>query len=228
MIALPLLKEYNIGIRGLTKKPPCERLNYNKETTMSIPLCTVDGCDKQGRYKKPSMCQMHYRRYAKWGDVNYTKVPQEHHGMEGTPEYKVWCGIKRRCLNENDPSYANYGGRGVTICDEWLHSFKAFYDYIGKRPSAFYSIDRIDNNKGYEPNNVRWATKQQQSINRATKSDNSSGCKGVSFYKNTGKWVASITVHRKRIALGYFTDKTDAIKARKQAEDKYFIPLLTN
>lgn len=199
----------------------------DKETSMIISLCTVDGCEKT-KCNMRGMCPMHYRRFMKWGDVNYRKVVLEHHGMNNTPEYKVWAGMKRRCLNENDPSYANYGGKGVTICDEWVHSFKAFYDYIGKRPSDGHSIDRIYNNKGYEPNNVRWATKQQQSINRTTKSDNSSGYKGVSFYKDNGKWVASITVYRKRIALGYFANKADAITARKQAEDKYFKPLLIN
>lgn len=195
---------------------------------MSISLCTVDGCEKQGRYKKPSMCQMHYRRFAKWGDVNYTKVLQEHHGMEGTPEYKVWCGMKRRCLNKNDPSYAGYGAKGVTICDEWVHSFQAFYDHVGERPSAEHSIDRIDNSKGYEIGNVRWATKLQQSVNRTIKADNKSGAKGVSWYKNSSQWVANITVNRKRISLGYYDNIEDAIKARKQAEEKYFKPLLIN
>ncbi len=227
MMVITGTKWYNGKIRGL-QKSPLVPTKANKETPMSISLCTVDGCDKQGRYKKPSMCQMHYRRFAKWGDANYTKVSQEHHGMEGTPEYKVWCGMKRRCLNKNDPSYAGYGAKGVAVCDEWLHSFKAFYDYIGERPSTEHSIDRIDVNGNYEPGNVRWATKLQQSINRNVRVSNKSGQSGVTLFKPSGKWLAGITVDKRRIFLGYFDDMQDAITARKQAEDKYFKPLLIN
>lgn len=188
----------------------------------SVATCEKPICNKRG------MCGMHYRRFMKWGDVNYTKIKLEYHGMNDAPEYKVWAGMKRRCLNKNDPSYAGYGAKGVTVCDEWVHSFQAFYDHIGERPSAEHSIDRIDNSKGYEPNNVRWATKLQQSINRTVKASNKSGQTGVTLFKPNGKWLAGITVDKRRVFLGYFDDMQDAIKARKQAEEKYFKPLLIN
>ena len=90
------------------------------------------------------------------------------HAQRGkvTPEYRTWQKIKRRCLNPNYDHWDCYGGRGIIICQEWVHSFEAFLLHVGKRPSGCTSVDRIDNNKGYEPGNVRWATKKQQANNK--------------------------------------------------------------
>jgi len=72
-------------------------------------------------------------------------------------EYTAWSAMKTRCYNKKRRDYKNYGGRGIRVCDEWLHDFEAFYQYIGARPSSKHSLDRIDNDKNYEPENVRWA-----------------------------------------------------------------------
>ena len=87
------------------------------------------------------------------------------HGMATTPLYKVWSSIKRRCRVPDDPHYAEYGGRGITVCDEWADDFAAFARAVGKRPSVRHSLDRVDNDRGYEPGNVRWATHTQQMRN---------------------------------------------------------------
>jgi hypothetical protein len=88
------------------------------------------------------------------------------HGMRKTKEYKSWDSIKQRCFNPKHKSYHQYGGRGIIICEEWRHSFEAFFAEIGPAPSKQHSVDRIDNSRGYEPGNIRWATASQQCRNK--------------------------------------------------------------
>jgi hypothetical protein len=86
--------------------------------------------------------------------------------MKGTPEYKAWDSMRARCNNPRAKGYNNYGGRGISVCDEWQQSFEAFFAHIGQRPSPKHSVDRKDNSKGYEPGNIRWATAKEQQRNR--------------------------------------------------------------
>ena len=90
------------------------------------------------------------------------------HGLRYTPEYNVWCLMKNRCHNPKYRRYQEWGGRGIAVCMQWRYDFEAFLKFVGPRPSSLHSIDRVDNDKGYEPGNVRWATRQEQSGNRPT------------------------------------------------------------
>ena len=82
-------------------------------------------------------------------------------------EYQIWKGIKRRCYLVTCLDYKDYGGKGITVSDEWLNDFSTFIRDMGPKPAAKYSIDRIDGTKGYSKDNCRWATTKEQSNNRA-------------------------------------------------------------
>lgn len=86
------------------------------------------------------------------------------HGLHKTKEYLVWQNIIQRTTNSNHPQYHYWGGRGITVSDDWK-DFQNFYRDMGNRPSPKHSIDRIDNNKGYEKGNCRWATGREQNLN---------------------------------------------------------------
>ena len=88
------------------------------------------------------------------------------HGMYGTSVYRSWFALIQRCNNKNSTPYPYYGGRGISVCERWVNSFEDFYKDMGDKPSKNHSIDRIDNDGDYCPENCRWATNKQQSRNK--------------------------------------------------------------
>lgn len=87
------------------------------------------------------------------------------HGMSKTGTHKSWESMKQRCLNPNASDYHRYGGRGVTVCSRWKDSFENFLADMGERPEG-KSLDRIESEKGYEPNNCKWSTPREQQLNK--------------------------------------------------------------
>jgi hypothetical protein len=87
------------------------------------------------------------------------------HGMTGTAEHKAWLAMKQRCVNSNDAGFHNYGGRGLSVCERW-NDFSAFLADMGPRPTHAHSLERIDNNQGYGPDNCMWANKKTQCNNQ--------------------------------------------------------------
>lgn len=94
---------------------------------------------------------------------------QGKHLKTNTRLYETYCGMKKRCYNKNNKSYKHYGARGIKVCDEWLENFPNFYDWAYQNGyNDTLTIDRIDVNKDYKPNNCKWSTRQEQSYNKTT------------------------------------------------------------
>lgn len=89
------------------------------------------------------------------------------HGKSRTPEHIVWKAMRRRCSSPRDKHWADYGGRGIKVCERW-GSFVNFLADMGPKPTPRHSLDRIDTNRGYEPSNCRWATVEEQASNKRT------------------------------------------------------------
>jgi len=83
-------------------------------------------------------------------------------------EYYAWTNMKTRCYNPKYPVFHRYGGRGITVCQEWRDSFSAFLEHVGPKPDPSYQLDRIDNNGNYEPGNVRWVPLETNANNKST------------------------------------------------------------
>ncbi len=87
------------------------------------------------------------------------------HGKIKTPEYRIWSELIQRCTNPKNPSYEKYGGRGIKVCDAWLKDFRSFWKDMCPRPSKELTLERLNNNLGYNAKNCSWATRDQQGRN---------------------------------------------------------------
>jgi len=141
--------------------------------------------------------------------------------MSKTPTYNTWSGIIKRCNNQKNPAYNSYGGRGITVCEDWL-KFENFYEDMGKKPNGL-TIERIDNDKGYYKENCCWDTPVQQARNRRLQKSNKTGKAGVYWDKQRQKYRVRITEENKRHHIGRFPTIEQATVARKEAEQKYWM-----
>lgn len=141
----------------------------------------------------------------------------EKHGMRDTLLYEVWSAMIQRCTNPKNKKFKDYGGRGITVCDRWRYSFASFYADMGDRPDGM-TLQRDDNDRGYEPENCSWATQVEQCTNRRKRSDNSTGAVGVSWRSNRGVFDVRITRDGKRIHVGSVPTLHQAIQLRESCD----------
>lgn len=144
-------------------------------------------------------------------------------GQSKHPLYKTHENILQRCNNVAHRDYKNWGGRGIKVCNKWQgrDGFFNFVKDMGDKPTSKHTVDRIDNDKGYSPENCRWATRREQTLNSRIRRTNTSGVKGISWHKQTGKWRPRLTVNYKSISIGLFDSLEEAKEARERAELNY-------
>ena len=126
----------------------------------------------------------------------------------------------KRCTNPKNPKYKDYGGRGITVCDVWLdvRNFVAWAE-VTHPNIGNVSLDRIDNDKGYFPENCRWTDATTQIMNQRIKKDNTSGFVGIYWNNKNNNWRTYINLNNVRFNIGSFKDKIEAVIAR----DNYII-----
>ena len=142
------------------------------------------------------------------------------HGLGLHRFYDTWRQMLQRCNNPKYKDYKDYGARGITVCEEWLDvaNFVAWAEKTYPNTKGV-SLDRIDNDKGYSPDNCRWATQSVQALNQRIRENNTSGFVGIAYRKDNNKWSASITIDYKVVFLKCFKTKEEAVQAR----DNYII-----
>lgn len=147
------------------------------------------------------------------------------HGMSHTRTYQIHEAMLRRCRADLVEQFPHHAGKGIEVCPEWNPklggSFENFYRDMGECPDGL-SLDRIDVNGNYCKENCRWATNSIQGYNKGLDPNNTSGKSGVSWYNQNQKWSAEIHVDGQHIRLGMFSSFDAAVRARQEAELKYY------
>lgn len=158
------------------------------------------------------------------GCYKYDSSHRTTHGMSKHPLYQTWTNMMARCFNNQHPLYPYYGGRGVTVCDEWANKNTGPVKFIrdmGERPQGF-SLDRVDTNGNYTPENCKWSKGSDQCFNRRKQKNNTSGVPGIYWRREENKWRATIKKEGKVHSLGMYKQFSDAVAARRKAEIEYY------
>jgi hypothetical protein len=189
-----------------------------KELGMRFPTELSKQRSRYGLYECP-YCGKHWEVVmgsVKCGDTKSCGCLRgELHGLKGHKLYGTWRQMVQRCTNSKHKNYKNYGGRGIIVCEEWLDIKKFIAWAESTHPNIEgYTLDRIDNDKGYNPDNCRWTDKTTQAINQRIQKNNTSKVLGVSWKSRDKRWVAQISHMGKKVWLGQFISIEDAIEAR--------------
>lgn len=216
------------SVEGCERPMYCRSMcttHYQRFMTHGDPLyapyqktqCAVDGCE---RLTTPARkyCLMHKARMKRRGSTDVTQY-RDGFRKAHKKESGILKAIIQRCLNPNCSAYKHYGGRGIGVCDRWrdkINGFKNFYEDMGACPQGC-SLDRIDVNGDYSPENCRWADWHTQAFNKRY-INKASKYRGV--YKHRDKWCAHLDIKDKRYRSSHATEEK-AYEARRAMERKY-------
>lgn len=194
-----------------------------KELGMRFPTELSKQRSRYGLYECP-YCENTFECRISSVNMGRTKscgcLKGDAHGLTSHRFYKTWRQMVDRCNNPKIKAYKDYGGRGISVCEEWLN-IRNFVDWcdLTHPNQEGYTLDRINNDKGYSPENCTWSDKSTQAINRRMRRTNTSGFVGVGFNKSKGKWEASLKLNNIYKYIGRF----NTIEEATQARDNYII-----
>jgi hypothetical protein len=197
-------------IEDLGMKYPTEKSNYKAR----FGLYECQYCGKEFE------CAMQSVKTGSTKSCGCLRGVKSIHGMCSNKFYKTWYGMLQRCDNLESINYKYYGARGIVVCEEWqdVTNFVAWAESTHPNREGV-SLDRIDNDKGYSPENCTWSDKTTQAINQRIMKNNKSGYVGIYYYKKYNTWRANIRINKILKQIGTFKTLEEAVQAR----DNYII-----
>ena len=206
---------------GLYECPYCKK--HFKAATPDVKINRIKSCGCMKKMKPLPKIMNGFKVIKDLGIIKSCGcLPKnKKHGLYKTRLYKIWNGMKSRCYNKGRRDQKYYYDKNIKICNEWLnHNTKFFKWAIDNGYNDSLTIDRIDPDKDYSPDNCTFVSYHKQATNKnKLMKKNTTGYKGITYLKRTNNYVARIMIHGKRICLGYFTNKEDAA----EAYDNYII-----
>lgn len=176
-------------------------LDTSKESRKTYWICQCE-CGKISSHRSDGLLGGHIKSCGCYkSEQDARNVSRNHkHKQSGTRLYGIWAGMKARCHNKNSADYKNWGGRGIKVCDEWRYSFEAFYQWATENGyDENLTIDRINNNDGYNPQNCKWSTAKEQSRNRRSNIDITIG----NTTKTLTEWCEIFNLPYSRVNMRY-------------------------
>lgn len=189
-----------------------KRVNYRPPTISKS--CDVHECSNLAVSNTSPYCAAHYYQVKKYGKIKYP-ILSSPCGRIHRPEYRIWMSMRQRCNNPKNKAYKNYGGRGIKICDRWdgKGGFDNFIKDMGDTNGL--TLDRIDVNGDYCPENCRWATRHEQNINKRNNSPH------PCVFEDRGRFGVKVRVAGKTIRKVGFSTQTEAEAVLNQIRQEY-------